>query len=720
MNALKCWCGILSVAWTVLDASGFALAPTGRLSAGAVPATRRVTRTESMSNACAEIRIQAAANEYEPFQVVFRAERAPVRGVTARVSDLVGVDNGFVISSSNVALFREYFLNVLQPSAGLAWVPTGEYPGPMLPFSDPYDPDRAPYGAPFDITRIGSAGKPWRKAETGFGFVFTDGAYTGRGDRRYVVQVTAAGNAGEGAAFRWSDSWQDGLDDAVRVRRWNAEGLPIPPFGEDRRTAPVALNDGVAVRFAYGLRAAAQHDFARGQTFHFNAYEAMNEVVWGELKVPADAPPGEYAGEFRGSAPGRGDFRIPIRLTVWPFALPAKKSVVTAYHGNLSPASFKDCPDAGWLYERLMHEHRIDSQRIEGGGVACDIEKDRFDWTAFDKAAAPRLDGSLYADGAPRTMFCFGLYGCGNPWGWEHFMKQDTNLVARVARRSAEHFREKGWFDRVYMYCHDEPCEWDFPNIIRDIRAFLEGDPGWRGKFMATSRPHMKHPLLPWVDIWCLIYNQPVDDETRRYLKEHGRKLWAYACCAPCQPTPTYFVDSLKGYEPRLIKWASWKMGAEGFLYWMMCYNRAHPNPWTTPMTEFHANGDGDFVFPGARNGRGLSDNATPLRPVMGPLVDFRIKQIREGLEDWEYLRMCENKRGREFVEAIVAEVFHRPPREGEYKTPEDLSAYWTQDDAAIYRAREKIARAIAGPDGGARGAEDKSRTGQRAGQPVD
>lgn len=704
MNTIRRWCWIILAAWAALDAPGVGVVTKERLSAYVVPATKRVTRSEAFSNPCGEIRIQAAANEYEPFQVVFRAERGPVRGVNAWVSDLVGVSNGFVISSNNIALFREYFLNVVQPSGGFSWIPKTEYPGPMLPFNDPYGADHAPYGAPFDITRIGSAAKPWRKAETGFGFMFTDGAYTGRGDRRYVVQISATGNAGEPAAvFRWSDSWLDGLDDNVRVERWNATNAAIPPFGDDKRTAPVMLNDGVAVRFAYGMRAAQQPDFARGQTFHFYAYEAMNEVVWGDVRVPSNAPPGEYEGTLYGSAPHQRSVRIPIRLTVWPFALPVKKSVVTAYHGSLSPASFKDCPDAEWLYERLMHEHRIDSQRIEGGGVACDIEKDRFDWTAFDKAAAVRLDGSIYPDGAPRTMFCFGLYGCGNPWGWEHFMKQDTNLVARVARRSAGHFKEKGWFDRVYMYCQDEPCDWDFPHIIRDIQAFLAGDPGWRGKFMATSRPHMKHPLLPWVDIWCLIYNQPVDEETRRHLKENGRKLWAYACCAPCQPTPTYYVDSLKGYEPRIIKWASWKMGAEGFLYWMMCYNRGHPNPWTTSMTEFNANGDGDFVFAGARNGRG-SDNATPLRPIMGPLVDFRIKQIREGLEDWEYLLMCENKRGRAFVEAIVAEVFNKPPKEGEYKTPEELSAYWTQDDGAIYRAREKIARAIAGEDGGARG----------------
>jgi hypothetical protein len=660
---------------------------------GVAPATKRVWRNETITNWPREIRLSAARNESEPFQVAVQAGAGNLRGINAAVTDLVGTNPAQVIPARDIELFREYFLFVIQPSGYFEWMPVAEYPGPMLPFNDPYATNRAPYGAPFDNLRIGSPAKPFRDVvEAGPGSVFPCGEYTGRTDRRYVIQIEKGGKAGE-ATFRWSDSWIGGLDGAVKVERWNGAQALIPAFQPGGRTPPVPLNDGVAVQFAYGQRGPKQNDFEAGHTYHFNCYAAMNEVIWGDIRVRPETPPGEYRGTLTISAQDRREQRLPIVLTVRNFMLPRTNSVATAFAWPMGAGSFSNAPQIGKLYELLRHQHKLDDQKIPGAAVGGG--PGHYDWSAFDKVAPAFLDGSYYPDGVPQNRFHLGLYGCGNDWQFQGMAGGDTNRLAAIARELAAHLKEKGWMDRVYVYCHDEPVERHYPAIIRDIQAFRQGDPAWAGKFMVTAHPDAAPVMIPWIDIWCPIYSRPIKPETYRQLAERGSKLWAYTCCAPHSPVATYHVDTIKGYEPRIIKWACWKMKAEGFLYWAMCLDRVYPNPWLTAMTGWRANGDGTFFFAGARNGPGISDNATPLRPIMGPLADFRIKQVREGLEDWEYLLLCEKIMGREFVEQIVAEVYREAPKEGRPLTEAELERYWTQDDTRIYTAREKLATAI-------------------------
>jgi len=98
-------------------------------------------------------RLAAARNESEAFQLVVRGQGVPLRGVDVRAGDLAG-PGGAVIPASALTLYREIYVRVDQPSF-LGGVPgnprrPGEYPDPLLPFRDPYDPARPPAGAPFD------------------------------------------------------------------------------------------------------------------------------------------------------------------------------------------------------------------------------------------------------------------------------------------------------------------------------------------------------------------------------------------------------------------------------------------------------------------------------------------------------------------------------------------------------------------------------------------
>lgn len=666
-------------------------APETLFKVAVVPATQRVTRSEPIEAYPREIRLDAARNEYEPFQLVVQASHGPVKEVNVEISELLHSDGKHALTSTNTQLFREYFLYVLQPSGGYHWIPRIEYPGPLLPFFDPYDPAHRPYGAPFDITRIGSVGKPYVRGREGPGFAFPAGHYTGRGDRRYVVQIDHSGPAGE-ATFRWSDRWIAGFDGKARVWRWNAQQVPVPHPHEDGRTTAVRLNHGVKVWFTSKPSAR----FEKGHTYHWNAYETANEVVWGDVYVPPDAPAGTYLGEAVVRAGNRNPVVLPVTLRVWPFALPAKKSIATAFHGWMDARFYADSPDADWLFEVLQHEHRLDTQSLHGQSTGWGRTFPEVNWSGFDDAAAGRLDGSVYPDGVPMKRFHPQMYTCGEDRHWTRVAKEDRVALSSFARLTAAHLKEKGWFDRVYLYCKDEPRRADYPAIARDIRLFLDGDSGWKGKFMLTARPTPDHPLLDLVDIWCAKYHWAIDPAVMEYLEDHGKKLWCYVANSPYAPNPGYHVDSLRGYEPRIIKWASWARGATGFLYWASSLDQRYPNHWTTPMNDFGACGDGNLFYYGARNGPVLNDGATPLRPIMGPIAGFRLKQIREGLEDWEYLLLCEKLKGRPFTAELVSKVYRGPGGAyGTRMTTAELDRHWTQDATTIYQVRRELAAAI-------------------------
>jgi hypothetical protein len=135
--------------------------PEGGAWVWATGSTRKVLPTDPVeeanyvwSGADTSVRIKAARNEHEPFQLVIAAEDQPLSGVNVTVSDLIGPSG--TIGQDNITLYRETYFEVTQPSdpwgLGLpaAVLPPGSIPDALIPFADPYDPSHA-VGAPFEV-----------------------------------------------------------------------------------------------------------------------------------------------------------------------------------------------------------------------------------------------------------------------------------------------------------------------------------------------------------------------------------------------------------------------------------------------------------------------------------------------------------------------------------------------------------------------------------------
>jgi hypothetical protein len=162
-----------------------------------------------------------------------------------------------------------------------------------------------------------------------------------------------------------------------------------------------------------------------------------------------------------------------------------------------------------------------------------------------------------------------------------------------------------------------------------------------------------------------------------------GLQVWAYVCCGPRYPYANWMVDDPL-IEARILWWQAFHQKLDGLLYWgVNIWDRSeNVRPilpergalldWSivsdlgdgTPLY-----GDGRLIYPGPN----------------GPIGSIRLANIRDGLEDYEYLWLLAQKTGAlETARTAclpVTESFTR----------------FTREPLVLLGQREKIARRLAG-----------------------
>lgn len=222
-------------------------------------------------------------------------------------------------------------------------------------------------------------------------------------------------------------------------------------------------------------------------------------------------------------------------------------------------------------------------------------------------------------------------------WLWRNPMlsEEEKLLLAQLGRKVEDFLRKHGWLRKAYCYWYDEPEESDYPFVIGGMKLLKATFPNVRR--LLTEQPEA--PLYQYVDIWVPVF--PLYNEERCKERQRARQeVWWYVCCVPRHPYPNNFID-YPGIEHRIRLWMNWKYKVTGDLYWSTTY--WHKNPWRTPMsytpddTGMWGNGDGYLLYPPERG-------EAKERVIGGPVPSIRLKLIREGIEDAEYLWMLEEK----------------------------------------------------------------------------
>ena len=143
-------------------------------------------------------------------------------------------------------------------------------------------------------------------------------------------------------------------------------------------------------------------------------------------------------------------------------------------------------------------------------------------------------------------------------------------------------------------------------------------------------------------------------DQMKASREELGSKLWWYVCCGPADDRKAFGEDViwnnmfiyLDAIRHRELFWQEKQAGLTGFLYWDSIYCDKG-NPWETSKTwdDYKAAGDGCLIYPGGYIG------------LDEPVGTIRLKNACDGLEDYDYLTLAEEKFGSEWVNEKITMI---------------------------------------------------------------
>ncbi|RKI54556.1 DUF4091 domain-containing protein [Corallococcus sp. AB049A] len=378
-------------------------------------------------------------------------------------------------------------------------------------------------------------------------------------------------------------------------------------------------------------------------------------VVYVEVCVPAKQAPGTYTGSLTASVDGKELPAVPFSVEVQPFEIPATSSLPNSFGVSLYSIAkghgiAADSAEAKALlreYGKALLEHRVSAHGMGMDPPPVKFQDGRalLDWTAYDAEMGPFLDGSALPSGARFTTTDV----------------RDNRKASTDAEKSAyyrafqKHFEDKGWKAQLFFYAKDEPKPADFPLVKAQAKRVRDAG----GSIPVLVTTALNPALQGSVDILTPIINcfypregpqtchHVADAATARSKLPSSAKVWWYQSCMAhgCTggPPPDKTLD--KAYSD----WASYMVdhpaplnramgplafgsGVDGELYFdtVFAYN-TKKDVWAD-LFEFGGNGDGTLFYPGTPAKLGGTEHQ--------PVVSLRLKHIRDGLEDYEYLRL--------------------------------------------------------------------------------
>ncbi len=418
--------------------------------------------------------------------------------------------------------------------------------------------------------------------------------------------------------------------------------------------------------------------------FPFDVPAGEARALWVEAFVPRDAPAGRYTAQVTVRATGQAELTIPISLTVWSFTLPSTSSLKShfgLYYGDLPTAHGVSGDAFSTLrarYTQLGLDHRISLSNIDDGNGDLDHYA-AFYGPLFDGLAPTRLEGARLTS----AQYAGPATSAGHAQ-WAAF------------------FKGKGWFDRLFDYTCDEPdssrCTW---SQLQSRAALVKaGDPDFRVVTTTSITEANQQGAAGTIDLIVPVLNY-MQDKSGTYAGEQRaaydaflasgprKELWMYQSCMShgCGGTSEYFrgwasyaIDA-SALRHRAMEWLSFRFDVTGELYYeaTQAYDYAEGrDPWTNQWA-YGGNGDGTLLYPGTPAAIGGQTHI--------PVASLRLAMIREGMEDYEYLKLVTDLGDGAFAKQVAARLFPDP---------------WTQPSVAdLFAARQELAARILALTGG-------------------
>jgi len=365
----------------------------------------------------------------------------------------------------------------------------------------------------------------------------------------------------------------------------------------------------------------------------FQLKPGVNQTIWVDIFVPREASAGDYKGTYTVVSNGE-TVTGNILLTVWNFTLPLKPSLQSSF---LSWEQNDKSTMVELLKHRVMPAAKIDPAD----------ERELIDRWGLSSIRLPFWSGANY---------------------------QTCSMKPAPA---AETVREAGLQHQLDLMLYAYPTD-----EIDDCQGLQEPFKAWGTSIQQGGVKHLAamapvKEFYDLVDIWAV--NPERYDKAGKNVVDvlkQGREIWFYTFFAPRDGSPTWLID----FEPinhRVAQgFINQRLGLTGLLYWRI--DTWTDDPWNNVDTNaniensVHYPGEGMLIYPGKQVG------------VKGSVASTRLKWIRDGVEDYEYIEILKNTGYSAWVSSAIAEV------------AEDMHN-WNQDPAVLKAVRLKLGNKISG-----------------------
>lgn len=378
----------------------------------------------------------------------------------------------------------------------------------------------------------------------------------------------------------------------------------------------------------------------------FNLREKSTRGVWFSIDIPHDAEAGVYRGEISIRLDGKIYKTLVIKLIVKDRLLPEPEN--WKYHLDLwqNPFAVARVHELDlWsdehfelmrpLYKLLAEAgQKCITATIVGtpwGGQSFDPYGSMvgsqlntngewsFDYTVFD-----RWVNFMMELGINKQINCYSMI----PWGnrltyYDEKLSRDTFLIAPATSQAYAdywipflkdfrgHLIEKKWYNKTTIAMDERPAK-DMKRAIDLVNEYA----GLKVTSAANYNPGLSNKVYDLsVESRHILPNEILEQR-----RNEGQITTYYVCCSAEYPNNFTFSPPAEGVWQA---WYAYSCNLDGFLRW--AYNSWVEQPLTDTRFRTWPAGDTYFVYPGAKS-------------------SIRFEKLREGIQDFEKLRIITNQ----------------------------------------------------------------------------
>lgn len=374
--------------------------------------------------------------------------------------------------------------------------------------------------------------------------------------------------------------------------------------------------------------------------------------------VPYGTPEGEYSGVISVDEAGTVT-PVAVHVHVWPFGW-QKLSLSATTDLNIVSLRASLGSKVKWSNAigntLLAHTYGMFADHgIEPGWLPSaprvNTTTGHADWQSYIDSVTPYVGSSGVFNDTRLPFLNFF------PWHTADVFRH-TSAALTYLKELAQVCKQQGWTKSAYVYNIDEPTTVAAGKQVERMAVLVHkasAAAGFRMRYLITDDPrshaYLKLPansyLFNDIDIWCpryyYFFGRLADIQARQ---RAGATIWWYLYAnAAAKRIPTWVIDKSL-VDERVMGWLSYEFNVSGILYfsanrWVSATGgNGYRDPYRNPMSAYDPrtrtnNGDGTLIYPGYEPSLGLTD------PLAAPRSSLRFEAIRDGLEDYQYLRLA-------------------------------------------------------------------------------